>query len=206
MEHFFVAVFFCPVSAVIAFENTYQSICVRGLFSCGVTPPEGHVDSRHLETEEDEETRDGDTGIKGGGGQVVVTGPPVIPVTSQPEHEDEAERQTVRVEVRQSWGHVRGRGQQHGPVDVLQPTDIREPLGGVPEGDGQESTDQETPLNAGVQSTILVTKDTGGSNGSPDDRGRVEGVGGTAGERVTCLGADVRLGVDEPGGGGQVDG
>lgn len=113
----------------------------------------------------------GHTRIKGGGGEVVVARPPVVTVTSEQEGKDEPNEETVGVEVRKGWGHVGGGSQQHGPVDELQPGNVRELSGEEPEGNGQESTSNEAPLDGRVPGIILVTKDTSGSDGTPNDRG-----------------------------------
>ena len=91
-------------------------------------------------------------------------------------------------------------------MDELQPANVGEFSGEEPEGNGQESTGNEAPLDGRVPGIILVTKDTSGSDGTPNDRGRVESPRGTAGEGSARGGADVRAGGDQPGGSDQVDG
>lgn len=159
-----------PLQGITGEVGTTERAMINDTIS-RVTPPGGELAIPGLDSEEDQETRNGHTSIKGGGSEVIVARPPVVTVTSEPEGEDEAEGKTVGVHVGKTGRHVGGGGQQHGPVHELQPSNVGELLGESPEEEWEKGTDKETPLNGGVESIVLATKDAGRSDGTPDDRG-----------------------------------
>lgn len=185
----------------------YLSVVVGKCVSTGIAPPNGSTDVPRVKDEEDEQTGNGDTGIKSGGGEVVVSRPPVKLVTSGVEAEDDSKKETRRIHVRIAWGHVSSGGQEHGPVNILQKVVVGELLDQKPGNEGKESTSQETILGRSINGAILSSEDASGSNGTPNDRSRVESFGVTA--RVRIIGnlgvAKFLLGVHQPGRGGQVN-
>src|SRR5690348_16047849 len=73
-----------------------------------VTPPIGHLDVPHLECEEDNYSSKCDARVECCRGQVVVPRPPTVPIPSHQEHKHESDDESVRVKVREGWGHVGG--------------------------------------------------------------------------------------------------
>lgn len=136
-----------------------------------IAPPVRTAHVGQVKGEEDEQRGNDETTIERCRNDVVVLQPPARVSSPDKVVEDDAGETPAQVNVDGRWRQLAGASEDDGRADVA-PERLGPAASQQPSGNGRDGSNEPEPLQRCVESS--VAEDASGSDGAPDDRGRVE--------------------------------